>query len=509
MKKDWGTNKVVGKDGGVSDHLQPERPTSKFKRPAYKSRQDAPPRAKAGLQRGGQTFKETQSGDRPRHQEPSSSREPPGLAVRELAVAMLVRVLYRSQVLDEALVWAFASERGQALADRDKAFVRVIVATVLRRHGELSVAIKAHLEKPLPEDSGRLWTILLSAAAQLLILETPPHAAISLAVDQTRLDIGASRFSRLANAVLRRVSEAGRLESKPEINIQPWLMAQWREAYGAEIAARIAEASLEEAALDITVKSDAAAWAEKLGGTLLSTENIRLASAGRIEALPGYDDGAWWVQDAAASIPARLFGDLAGKDVADLCAAPGGKTAQLASLGANVTAVDLRPERLKRLDQNMARLGLKCETVASDVSTWAPSRTFDAVLLDAPCTATGTIRRHPDILHLKRETDAANLAPLQTRLLENAALLVRPGGLLIYGVCSLEASEGEAQVTNFLSSHPDFHRQPILASEAGIEPEWLTADGDLRTMPFHLPADGATPGGLDGFYAARLVRSPS
>jgi 16S rRNA (cytosine967-C5)-methyltransferase len=439
----------------------------------------------------------------------SPPREVAGLAVRELAVAMLVRVLYRSQVLDEALVWAFASERGQALSDRDKAFVRVIVATVLRRHGELSRAITAHLEKPLPEDSGRLWPILLSAAAQLLILETPPHAAISLAVDQTRLDAGASRFSKLTNAVLRRVSEAGRGETASELNIQPWLMARWRDAYGPDVAARIADASLEEAALDITVKSDAAAWAPQLGGTLLPTGSIRLASAGRIEALAGYSDGAWWVQDAAASIPAQLFGPLAGKDVADLCAAPGGKTAQLASLGAQVTAVDLRPERLRRVDQNMARLGLRCETVAADVSTWSPGRTFDAVLLDAPCTATGTIRRHPDILHLKRETDAASLAPLQARLLNNAAHLVSPGGTLMYCVCSLEASEGVAQVSSFLEAHPDFHRQPIQPGEAGVEADWLTVDGDLRTFPFHLEANETRPGGLDGFYVARLKRRSS
>jgi 16S rRNA (cytosine967-C5)-methyltransferase len=445
--------------------------------------------------------------DDSRDQGSQSAKEPAGLAVRELAVAILVRVMTRSQVLDEALVWAFASERGQHMPDRDKAFVRVIVATVLRRYGELSKAIRAHIEKPLPDDSGRLWQILLSAAAQLLILETPPHAAISLAVDQTRLDIGASRFSRLANAVLRRVSEAGRLQEPPEANIPPWLFARWRADYGDGAAKRIADASLEEAALDISVKSDPQGWIEQLGGRVLPTGSLRLAPAGRIEALPGYDAGAWWVQDAAAALPAQLFGDITGKRVADLCAAPGGKTAQLVAMGAHVTAVDMRPERLKRLAQNLERLALDCTTVAADAASWSPEQTFDAVLLDAPCTATGTIRRHPDILHLKRESDVAGLAPLQERLLNNAAKLVSQGGTLIYCVCSLEHAEGEHQVARFLERHSNFERWPVKPGDFGIEAEWLTAQGELRTLPFHLAGEGANPGGLDGFYAARLVRS--
>ena len=438
-------------------------------------------------------------------------REPPGMAARQLAVGVLVQVLNRGQSLDETLASAFASDRGQALEPRDRAIARLIATTVLRRSGELGAAIRAHLDRPLPDDSGRLWTILLSAAAQLLVLETPPHAAINLAVEQVRADREAARFDGLTNAVLRRVSQTGLGSVLPrdaaKLNIPAWMFAKWTEGYGLETAYAIAEASLREAALDLTVKSDAEKWASALGGMVLPTGSVRLQASGRIEELPGYADGAWWVQDAAAALPAKLLGDISGKDVADLCAAPGGKTAQLVSASARVTAVDLRPERLKRMHQNMERLGLSCETVAADAGDWAPDRLFDAVLLDAPCTATGTLRRHPDILHLKRESDAAQLEPIQARLLANAARLVKPGGTLVYCTCSLDLAEGEWHIKDFLIENQDFSRNPLIAGEAGIEPAWITPDGDLRTLPFHLAMDAPNLGGLDGFYAARLKRN--
>ncbi len=433
------------------------------------------------------------------------------MAARQLAVTILVQVLNRGQSLDETLASAFASDRGKALEPRDRAIARLIVTTVLRRSGELGSAIRAHLDKPLPDDSGRLWTILLSAAAQLLVLETPPHAAINLAVEQVRADREAARFDGLTNAVLRRVSERGLGTASPReaarSNIPVWLFARWVEAYGMETAYRLAEASLHEAALDLTVKSDPEKWAETLSGSVLPTGSVRIAASGRIEDLAGYAEGAWWVQDAAAALPVKLLGDITGKDVADLCAAPGGKTAQLVAAGGRVTAVDLRPERIKRMLQNMDRLQLVCETVAADAGEWTPPEPFDAVLLDAPCTATGTIRRHPDILHLKRETDAAQLEPIQARLLANAARLVKPGGTLVYCSCSLDPAEGEWHIKDFLIENPGFTRQPIVAGEAGIEAAWITPDGDLRTMPFHLPLDAPAIGGLDGFYAARLVRA--
>ncbi len=247
-------------------------------------------------------------------------------------------------------------------------------------------------------------------------------------------------------------------------------------------------------------------WAEKLGGVLLPTGSIRVKSQGRVDQLPGFAEGAWWVQDAAAALPARLLGDVTGAHVADLCAAPGGKMAQLAAMGARVTAVDLRPERLHRLKENLDRLGLSAECIAADVTSWSPGRTFDAVLLDAPCTATGTLRRHPDILHVKRPSDLTAIVKRQRHLLAAAARLVKPGGRLVYCTCSLEPEEGEQQIESFLAAHPEFRRVPMTPEELGIEPRSVTTAGELRTLPFHMPRSTPPAGGLDGFFAARLER---
>jgi 16S rRNA (cytosine967-C5)-methyltransferase len=446
----------------------------------------------------------------PPRRPPRKPSKPAGHAARAVAAACLGSILARGRPLDDA--FEAAAAKGGPLAPRDRAFARLLVMTVLRHKGELETVVSSFLAKPLPADSGSLWPILLAASAQLLMLDTPPHAAISLAVDLCRDDPKARRFDRLTNAVLRRVATSGKevLAGMDAVaaNVPRWLLDRWRAAYGDATAREIAAASLSEAALDISAKADAAAWADRLGGLLLATGTIRLAraEAGPVEALPGYAEGAWWVQDAAAALPARLLGPVAGLRVADLCAAPGGKTAQLAAAGALVTAVDQSPARLVRLRENLARLRLDAEVVEADVLAWEPGRTFDAVLLDAPCSATGTIRRHPDILHLRRKDDTAQRVALQRRLLDKAAALVAPGGLLVYCTCSLEPEEGDAQVARFLDAHATFARVPVAPGEAGIDAAWITPDGDLRTLPFHLPH--AEPGlaGLDGFYAARLRR---
>jgi len=441
----------------------------------------------------------------PRRGEPLTS----GLAAREVAVAALSAVLDRGLLLDEA--FDIALSRAGPLDARDRGLARLIVLTVLRHKGELDAALGAFLERPLPAETGRLKSILLSGAAQLLFLDTPPHAAISLAVDQCRLDRKARRFDKLTNAVLRRVASAGRAPfaslDPVQVNIPGWLMARWTAAYGAALAHDIAAASLREAPLDLSVKSDAAQWAERLGGLLLPTGTVRLARAGRIEELPGFAEGAWWVQDAAAALPARLVGAAPGLSVADLCAAPGGKTAQLAAAGASVTAVDQAPARIARLKENLSRLGLAAEVVEADVLAWEPGLAFDAVLLDAPCSATGTIRRHPDLLHLPRKGEIAGRAALQRRMLAHASGLLKPGGVLVYCTCSLEPEEGPRQSARFLGDHPAFSRVPIAPGEAGIDPAWLTEDGDLHTLPSHLPL--AEPGlsGLDGFYTARFRKA--
>lgn len=434
----------------------------------------------------------------------------PGLGARQLAVALIDGVIGRSQSFDEAFGGADKAGLVSTLEPRDRALARLIAATVLRRLGELEALIGAFLEKPLPARTGALKAILLAAAAQVAMIGTPAHAAISLAVDQTRADRRASRFSGLVNAVLRKVAAeaATRLAAmdRATLDIPAWMLDRWRQAYGVETARHIAEASLEEAALDLTVRSDATGWAERLGGTVLATGSVRLASGGRIDELPGFAEGAWWVQDSAAALPAKLLGNVAGKSVADICAAPGGKTAQLAAAGAKVVAVDRSADRLIRLEENLARLGLAAEAVTADAETWQPGRTFDAVLLDAPCTATGTIRRHPDILRLRRPGDVAQLAGIQARLLARAATLVRPGGTLIYCTCSLEPEEGPFRIVEFLGGHLDFERVAVAPGEIGDMAEWITADGDLRTLPCHSVPGDASGKGLDGFYAARLRR---
>ena len=425
---------------------------------------------------------------------------------------MIEAVLGKGTTLDEALVQALSGASPTQLEPRDRAFARLLAATVLRRLGSLEQVLGTFLEKPLPKDAQRARAILLVASAQLLVLGTPPHAAINLAVEHCRRDRLARHFDKLANAVLRRVAGEGQAvlarRDTLRLDIPDWLWRRWSATYGEAVARHIAEASLREAALDVSVKSDAAGWAQRLGGHLLPTGSVRLASAGRVEDLPGYDDGAWWVQDAAAALPARLLGTVAGARVADLCAAPGGKAAQLAAAGARVTAVDASSHRLTVLRQNLARLKLadSVNVVQADIETWSPRERFDAVLLDAPCTATGTLRRHPDILRLKHTEDVARLAKLQTRLLARAADLVRPGGVLVYCTCSLEPEECERQIEHLLATTPGLAREAIRAEEIGGLDACISPAGDLRTLPFHLALEPPQMAGMDGFFAARLKR---
>lgn len=444
---------------------------------------------------------------------PSRTREAPaGLPARELAVELIAAVLDKGRTFDEALASGLSRPEYRALAANDRGLARLVAATVLRRHGQLSRIVDTFIERPLPRDRGRLTSILLAGAAQLVFLGSAPHAVINLAVEQTHRDPRARRFDRLTNAVLRRVAERGTEivagQDPARLNIPDWLWRRWTAAYGEDLVRRIAEASLREAPLDITVKSDPEAWSRRLGGILLPTDSIRLAPEGRIESLPGFEEGAWWVQDAAAALPAKLLGSVAGRTVADLCAAPGGKSAELAAGGARVTAVDVDAARIERLNANLARLRLEAEVIEADAAEWNPGTVFDAVLLDAPCLSTGTIRRHPDILHLKRETDLERLSALQARLLDNAVRLVRPGGLLVYCTCSLEPEEGPQQIDRLLAA-VDVERVTIRPAEGGIAPEWITPQGDLRTFPFHMRLETEAMSGLDGFYAARLRRRPA
>jgi 16S rRNA (cytosine967-C5)-methyltransferase len=379
---------------------------------------------------------------------------------------------------------------------------------VLRRLGQIDVLIGACLATPLPPRAAGVHDILRLGIAQLLFLHTPPHAAVATSVDlaQSR---GYPSHKGLVNAVLRRLSVEGQervaAQDPAALNTPRWLWQSWTEHYGEETARSIATAHLREAPLDLTLRSSASEWREKLAATQLPTGTVRRAGGGAVATLPGYAEGAWWVQDAAAALPVRLFGDVTGLSVIDLCAAPGGKTAQLADAGAFVTAVDRSSRRLSRLVSNLKRLSLPAATVAADAVTWRPERPADAVLLDAPCTATGAIRRHPDVPHLKRPSDVSRLAVIQERLLRAAIDMLRPGGTLVYCTCSLEPEEGPRQIEQLLSSDAPVARQPLSAAEMDIPAEWLTEDGDLRTLPFHL----AEYDGLDGFYGARLVKCGS
>jgi len=421
------------------------------------------------------------------------------------------------KTLDVALAAAFADPRYQSLEPRDRAFARLLTTSVLRRHANLDAAISTFLERPLAATAERIRIILMLGAAELLLLKTPHHAAISSAVDLTKISNKTRHFEKLANAVLRRVAginpDTFEAESDLEANFPDWMIAAWRKHYGAEAARKIAAASLREPPLDITAPGDADELARRLDALQLSTGTLRRRAGGRVEELPGYDAGAWWVQDAASAIPAGLFDLGPGQPVLDLCAAPGGKTAQLAAAGADVTAVDVSATRLDRLRANLARLNLDAHVVGADAATWRGDAPFPAVLLDAPCTATGTIRRHPDILHLKKSDDTSRLAAAQARLLDNAARLTAPGGILVYCTCSLEPAEGERIIEAFLDDKPSsgrqikFERRPIKANEIGGHEEWITPAGDLRTLPTHLDnADDPTLSGIDGFFVARLVR---
>jgi len=432
---------------------------------------------------------------------------PPGLACRLAAAAALSDVVVNGRGLDEALAAAAQHPRFTAFDPRDKALARSIVIVSLRRLGTLRRLLGRLLDKGLPKKSGQLEWILVVTAAQILFLDVPDHAAVNACVQAVRLDPASQPFAALANAVARNVAR-GRDDpdsQDPFIDTPGWLAARWRKTYGDATAAAIAAANRAEVPLDVTVRSDPQTWAQRLDGDVLATGSIRLRTHAPVPELPGYADGQWWVQDAAAALPAQLLKAEAGERVVDLCAAPGGKTAQLCATGAVVTAVDRSAERLKRFAVNMERLGFSAETEVADVTAYT-AQPFDAVLLDAPCSATGTMRRHPDVGWIKRASDIPVLAALQSRMLDRAAALLRPGGRLVYCTCSIEPEEGEAQITALLRRNPDLARSPVLLAEVSGLAESLTPLGELRTLPSH-PARLDPPiVGLDGFYAARLVR---
>ena len=426
-----------------------------------------------------------------------------GLEVRRLAPILLRACIERKLTVEEAIS---GNSDAQALEPRDRAFLATLLLTAFRHGGEIDAILAGLVDRPLPRKSGSAREILVLGVAQLLFLGMAPHAVIDLAVRSAKADRNAMHFSGLINAVLRKVA-AGGLELKSgldaaRLNTPDWLWTRWVKSYGEDAARLIGRAHGERPGLDLSFKTGAAAWVDSLGGELLPNGQLRLPPGhAPVPELPGYAEGAWWIQDAAATIPAILLGDVRGKSVLDLCAAPGGKTLQLASMGAVVTAVDLSEARLRRLDENLRRTWLQAGIAVQDVLAPDFSGQWDAVLLDAPCSATGTVRRHPELPYLKDEQQIRELAGLQRRMLRKAAELVKPGGILVYCTCSLEPDEGETRVRGFLSDHPSFEIVPAMGDglpEGSVRPE-----GWVRTLPSM--SYGGSPG-MDGFFAVALRR---
>jgi len=425
-----------------------------------------------------------------------------GLAARGAAQAALGAILRNRRPLDAAIEDALGST---GLSQRDAGFARAIVGETLRRFGQLDALIRAYVPKaPPPHKAGPTLELLLASACELLFLDVAAHAAVDAANRLAMRDAKAKHFKPLINAVLRRVAREGTAlrdaQDAERLNTPDWLWTRWCETYGEETTRAIARAHAEQPPLDLVMKDKPV---EMEGAAALPGGVLRLRNGVRVDTLPGYRDGAWWVQDFAATLPARLLGNVRGKRVIDLCAAPGGKTAELVAAGAEVTAVEREPARIARLKENLERLQMKARLIEADVRDVAADMRAPFVLLDAPCSATGTIRRHPELPWIKSAADVTLCAATAGELFEAAAEMVTDGGMLVFAVCSLEPEEGSEQIRDFLARHSAFRRAPITPDEVFGLRELVSADGDLRTLPCHM----AEQGGMDGFYAARLVRN--
>ncbi len=426
-----------------------------------------------------------------------------GLAVRRAGLGLLGEVLHQRRALDEALT---GRRDLAALTSQERAFLRALLGQVLRRLGQLDDLIGAFLERPLQSRQGRLQNLLRLGAAQLFFLKTPPHAAVSTTVALAK-EMPVQCPPRLVNAILRRLDREGaeRLAAQDaeRLSTPTWLFDAWQQCYGDPVTRAICRSHWQDPPLDLRLKKGGGlpSWAATLGGRLLGEATLRLPPGqGDVTRLPGYREGEWWVQDLAASLPVGLFGPLVGRRVLELCAAPGGKTAQLATAGAKVLAVDRSAKRLKTLQANLARLALNAESQEADATRPLPGVEAEAILLDAPCSGSGTLRRHPDIGHLKGPRDVESLVATQAKLLESAVAMLKPGGILVYSVCSLQPQEGEERIEALLGGGAAVERLPVTEDELakfGLKP---SDRGDLRSLPCNL----TDLGGMDGFFAARL-----
>lgn len=452
--------------------------------------------------------RQTRPGAKSRFHTGTQPEDKPGLELRRTATRLLAAIIDTRTPLDALTDGEHGHPQFLALSPRDRTLLRAILVSALRHRLTIEKLIGARLQKPLPPKAHALSHILHVGAAQILFLDVPDSAAVDLAVTQAKADPRAARFSGLVNGILRNIARE-KDDALPRAlsttsDAPEWFAERLRAAYGAEETNAILRAHRREPPVDFTVKDDPQHWAEQLGGYVLPNGSVRLDRLGAsVPELPGYAEGGWWVQDAAASLPARLLGDVQDLAVADLCAAPGGKTAQLAHAGAKVTAVDLSTNRLKRLAGNLDRLKLAAEIVEADVLTWQPHRPFDAVLLDAPCSSTGTVRRHPDIPWTKTPEDITRLADLQKRLLERASSFVHSGGVVVFSNCSLDPAEGEELIRGTLAERKDLRLDPILPEEVPGTRHFVTPEGFVRTTPAAI-RDDEHLGDVDGFFCARL-----
>lgn len=426
---------------------------------------------------------------------------------RALAADVLEDILFRRKSFDDAFA-AGVSDRARcsAMAPKDRSFSYNLVATTLRRLGQIDELIDSCLVSPLPSKARGALTILRLGVTQLLFMNVSAHAAVDTSVDLAQMRRQGT-YKKLINAILRRLGREGTemisAQDAHRRNTPDWLWDAWTKAYGENLTRQIANAHLSQPPLDITVKSNSEAAVAKLGGTLLPTGSVRLKKNPGVESLPGYSEGDWWVQDTAATLPVKLFPRLKGQEIVDLCAAPGGKTAQMAAAGAHVTAIDRSEKRLRLLQENMGRLSLDVSCILEDAVRWRPGYACDGVLIDAPCSATGTLRRHPDIQWIKSPNDVRGVGKIQRALLNASLEMVKIGGTIIFTTCSLQPEEGPLLIQEFLESGANVRRDPLDANAGVSMPDMITVDGDLRTFPHFL----SDHGGMDGFFAARLIRT--
>ena len=439
--------------------------------------------------------------DKPRHKNSQNSpRDTNSLISRRVAAFAVKEVLENHNPLEQVLS---GQSDYKSLEARDRAFARLIAATTFRRMGQIDAALKPFVRQ---RPTKLVYAALQTAAAQILYLGTPAHAAVGETVAMLKSRGSSKGFANMANAVLRNVVDKGPNlagAQPPKVNIPGWIRGEWERAYGRQAGRKMSAQLMKDPVLDVSVKANASDWAVKLGGEAIAAQSVRLGKIGDVTALEGFDAGDWWAQDVAASLPVQLLGDVKGLRVLDMCAAPGGKTMQLAAKGAIVTALDKSEGRLERVKENLDRTKLSAEIICADALEWAPEGDlYDIVLLDAPCSATGTFRRHPDVLYNRSPKDVANLVRLQDKLLAKAAEFVRPGGTLLYCTCSLMPKEGQPRVDTFLQNLPDFRLIPILNVPSLALPQEAFSEGSLRSLPYYLEDKG----GMDGFFIARLER---